>query len=251
MSQALLEVTTLDPRDVPGAVEGGADRLHVVARDAAVATSPEPALVSAVCRESDLPVFVLLRLNQSWTTTGGELTRLVGLAEDYLGCGATGVAFGFLDADLEVDREVCAHLAGALPNVPWTFGRAVDDTLDLRRSWRRLLELPGLVGVRSAGSPRGLGAGYDELLALASGDPAVARLLMPGGGLLAEHVPWFVRAGVRQFHLGAQVRPGASYKAFVEAGHVRSWRLLLDDVVHNVAGETARREHERAARPAG
>lgn len=259
MSQALLEVTVLDPRDVPGAAEGGADRLHVVARGAGAATSPEPTLVSAVCRESELPVFVLLRLNQSWTTTGGELTRLVGLAGDYLGCGATGVSFGFLDADLEVDREVCAHLAGALPNVPWTFGRAVDDTLDLRRSWRRLLELPGLVGVRSAGSPRGLEAGYDELLALASGDPAVARLLMPGGGLLAEHVPWFVRAGVRQFHLGPQVRPGASYKSFVEAGHVRSWRLLLDDVVASVVGSVVdravggagRRDHDRAARPAG
>jgi copper homeostasis protein len=236
MGPALLEVTVLDPRDVPGAEEGGADRLHLVSRGSHVATSPEPALVSGVCRETDLPVHVLLRLNDTWTTTGGELTRLVGLAEDYLRCGAAGVSFGFLDSDLEVDVDVCAHLAGALPGVPWTFGRAVDDTLDLRRSWRRLQALPGLVGVRSAGSPRGLGAGYDELLALAAGDAAVGRLLMPGGGLLAEHVPWFVRAGVRQFHLGAQARPGASYKAYVDAGHVRSWRLLLDDATERAAG---------------
>jgi copper homeostasis protein len=236
MGPALLEVTVLDPRDVPGAEEGGADRLHLVSRGSHVATSPESALVSGVCRETDLPVHVLLRLNDTWTTTGGELTRMVGLAEDYLRCGAAGVSFGFLDSDLEVDVDVCAHLAGALPGVPWTFGRAVDDTLDLRRSWRRLQALPGLVGVRSAGSPRGLGAGYDELLALAAGDAAVGRLLMPGGGLLAEHVPWFVRAGVRQFHLGAQARPGASYKAYVDAGHVRSWRLLLDDATERAAG---------------
>ncbi|HYF74520.1 MAG TPA: copper homeostasis protein CutC [Nocardioides sp.] len=247
MSEPLLEVTVLDPRDVPGAAEGGADRLHLVSRGRATATSPEPALVSAVVRESELPVFVLLRLNDSWTTTGGELTRLVGLAEDYLGCGAAGVSFGFLDADLEVDRAVCAHLAAALPNVPWTFGRAVDDTLDLRRSWRYLLELPGLVGVRSAGSPRGLDAGYEELLGLASADGAIARLLIPAGGLVAEHVPWFVRAGVRQFHLGPQVRPGASYRAYVDAGHVRSWRLLLDDAWDR----QVRRERDRAARPAG
>ncbi|CAI9416952.1 copper homeostasis protein CutC [Nocardioides sp. T2.26MG-1] len=239
MSEALLEVTVLDPRDVPGAAEGGADRLHLVSRATSPATSPEPALVSAVARESELPVFVLLRLNDSWTTTGGELTRLVGLAEDYVGCGAAGVSFGFLDADLEVDREVCAHVAAALPGVPWTFGRAIDDTLDLRRSWRYLLDLPGLVGVRSAGSPRGLDAGYDELLALASSDATVARLLIPGGGLVAEHVPWFVRAGVRQFHVGPQARPGASYKAFVDAGHVRSWRLLLDDAVRHEQARAA------------
>ena len=229
MGPALLEVTVLDPRDVPGAEEGGADRLHLVTRGAAVAGSPEPGAVSAVCRESDLPVFVLLRLNDTWTTTGGELSRLVGLAEDYLGCGASGVSFGFLDADLEIDTEVCGHLARSLPGVAWTFGRAVDDTLDPRRSWRRLAGLPGLVAVRSAGSPRGLEAGYDDLLATVDSDPAVAPLLMPGGGLLAEHVPWLVRAGVRQLHLGPQVRPGGSRKAYVDAALVRSWRLLADD----------------------
>ena len=239
MGEALLEVTTLQERDVAAALEGGADRLHLVARGPVFASSPEPALVSAVCRASDVPVFVLLRLNDSWTTTGGELTRLIGLAEDYLGCGARGVSFGFLDADLEVDVEVCTHLATQLPHVPWTFGPAIDDTLEPQRSWRRLVGLPGLEGVLSAGSPRGLGVGYDDLLATVSADPAYARLLLPGAGLLAEHVPWFVRAGVRQFHLGPQARPGGSPKAYVDAGHVRSWRLLLDDAM------------DRAARTAG
>ena len=236
MDPALLEVAVLDPRDVPGAEEGGADRLHLSTPEG---MSPEPALVSAVCRDTALPVLVVLRLNDTWSTTGGEMTRLVGLAEDYLGSGAAGVSFGFLDADLEVDTETCAYLAGQLPRVPWTFGRAIDDTLDLRRSWRRLADLPDLVAVCSAGSPRGLEVGYDELLGLAAADPGVARTLMPGGGLVAEQVPWFVRAGVRQFRIDRQARPGASYKAYVDAGHVRSWRLLLDDAV------------DRASRSAG
>src|SRR6478735_4689133 len=232
MSTALLEVTVLDPRDVPGAEEGGADRLHLTTRDD---LSPEPALVSGVCRDTDLPVFVTLRLNDTWSTTGGEMTRLVGLAEDHLGSGAAGVSFGFLDADLEVDADTCGYLSAQLPHVPWTFGRAIDDTLDLRRSWRRLAGLPGLTGVRAAGSPRGLAAGYDELLALASADPTVARTLLPGGGLLAEQVPWFVRAGVRQFHLDLQARPSGSAKAYVDPGHVRSWRLLIDHAVERSA----------------
>ena len=222
----LLEVWVVHERDVAGAVEGGADRLHLTGP--AGGLSPEITTVSAVCREADVPVFPVLRLNETWTTTGGELTRLVGLAEDYLAVGARGVSFAFLDADLEVDTEVCTHLATSLPNVPWTSHRAVDDTLEPRRSWRRLLGLPGLVHVRSAGSPRGMAEGYDELLATAESDPAVARLLMPGGGLLAEHVPWLVRAGVRQFAVGSQVRPGGSARAYVDAGLVRSWRLLLD-----------------------
>jgi len=227
----LLEVAIGHERDVEGAVEGGADRLHLTGTGE---LSPEIATVSAVCRDTDVPVFALLRLNDSWTTTGGEMARLVGLAEDYLAVGASGVSFGFLDADLEVDTAVCTHLSTSLANVPWTFHRAVDDTLDPRRTWRRLLELPGLVHVRSAGSPRGLGEGYDDLLATAESDPAIARLLMPGGGLLAEQVPWLVRTGVRAFHVGPQVRPGGSAKAYVDAALTRSWRLLLDSAVERI-----------------
>lgn len=240
MGDAVLEVLVGHPGDVAGADEGGADRLHV-AGDGGL--SPEPALVSSVCRESDLPVFVQLRLTDSWTTTGGEMARLPGLAEDYLRCGATGVSFGFLDADLEIDTEVCAHLAAALPDVPWTFHRGFDDALEPERSWARVLELPGLVGVHSAGSPRGLGVGFDDLVALTTRWPRIAERLVPSGGLLGEHVPWLVRTGVRTFHVAEQVRPGGSDKAWVDAAHVRSWRLLLDSAVERsdraVAGQRA------------
>lgn len=220
----VLEVAVAHERDVPGAAEGGAHRIRLAAPGR---LSPEPAVVSAVCRESDLPVHVELRLTDSWTTTGGELARLVGLAADYAACGAAGFSFGFLDADLEVDLAVCTHLAERLPDgLPWTFSDAFDASLDPRRSWRRVRTLPGLVGVRSAGSPQGMAVGYDDLLATAA-DPAVARLVVAGGGLLAEHVPWLLRAGVRQLAVDTQVRPGASYRSYVDAGHVRSWRRLL------------------------
>jgi copper homeostasis protein len=225
MPGVVLEVAVHDPRDVAGAAEGGADRLLASAA-ATCELSPEPSLVSAICRESDLPVFVVLRLNESWSTNGGEFARLVGLAQDYVGCGATGLSFGFLDADLEVDTETCRLLLDRLPNVPWSFHRAIDSSLDPRRSWRRLLGLPRLVAVRTAGSPRGMAAGFDDLLATLT--PENAPLAMPGGGLTAEQVPWLVEAGVRQLHLGDQVRPGGSAKAYVDSGYVRSWRTLVD-----------------------
>lgn len=221
----LLEVVALHERDVAGADEGGADRL-VVATDG---LSPEPSLVSSICKETELPVRVVLRLNDGFSTTGGELTRLVGLGENYLSVGAAGLVFGFLDANLDVDVEVCAYLADRLPAVPWTFPRAIDSALSTERAWRDVSRLPGLDSVLSAGSPRGLGVGYDELTDRATGAPGVARLLLAGGGLRPEHVPWLARAGVRQFHVGSTVRPGGSWKAYVDAAHVRSWRLLLDD----------------------
>ena len=234
----LLEVAVLHPRDVPGAAVGGADRLCCFDRAwADGGLSPEPGLVSGVCKETELPVRVLLRLNDSHTTTGGELTRLVGLAESYLNVGAEGLVLGFLDADLLVDEEVCGHLAEQLPGVPWTFSRAIDASLETERVWRQVIRLPGLDAVHSAGSPRGLDAGFDDLVDRAASDSDVARLLMAGGGLKPEQVPWLLRAGVRQFHLGGSVRPGGSWdKAYVDAGHVRSWRMLLDDAAERAAG---------------
>ena len=221
---ALLDVGVLHARDVPGAQEGGADRLWLATE---AGMSPDLQVVSSVLKETDLPVRVMLRLNDSHTTTGGEFTRLGGLAEEYLSLGAEGVAFGFLDPDLEVDVDTCAALADRLTGVPWTFPPTVDACLEPPRAWRRLRTLPGLDAVCSAGSPRGLEVGYDDLLALAQSDPEIADRLMPGNGLVAEQVPWLVRAGVHQFHVDDQVRPGGSAKAYVDAALVRSWRLLL------------------------
>jgi copper homeostasis protein len=231
MADALLEVAVLHARDVPGCVDGGADRLALRVGDDPAGRSPDLAAAAAVIRASDLPVRVTLRLNDTYTTSGGELTRLVGLAEEYLALGAEGVSLGFLDPDLEIDEDTCRALTAALPGVPWTFHRAFDAALDAGRSWRRVRGLPGITAVCSAGSATGLSRGYDELLARAEADPEVARLLMPGGGLQPEQVPWFARAGVRQFHVAEQVRPGGSLRSYVDADFVRSWRRMLDGAV--------------------
>jgi copper homeostasis protein len=54
---------------------------------------------------------------------------------------------------------------------------------------------------------------------------------MAGGGLQPEHVPWLARAGVRAFHIGTPARPLGSYKAYIDADLVRTWRTLIDDAV--------------------
>ena len=143
--------------------------------------------------------------------------------------------------DLEVDAEVCRNLAERLPGVPWVFHEAIDATLDAtpvlgprhrppRPGRRPVLGLAArpLDRVRRPAGPR-------------HWPPHPwARLLIAGGGLVAEQVPWFLRAGVRQFHVSEQVRPEASPRAYVDAGLVRSWRLLLDDALARAERSAAR-----------
>ena len=228
----LLEVTVASERDVPGAQEGGATRLHLVSRGPSggpVARARHR--VRRLPRErpaglrAAAPQRVVDHDRRRDDPAGRARRGLPGLR------GGRGRVRLPRRRPGDRRRRRARHLADSLPNVPWTFHRAIDDALDARRAWRRVLGLPGLVNVRSAGAARGMGEGYDDLLAIVESDPAIAALVMPGGGLLAEHVPWLVRAGVRAFHLGPQVRPGGSAKAYVDAELVRSWRLLLDDAV--------------------
>lgn len=230
----LLEVMVLHEHDARRAEEGGADRVELRGSRDDGGRSPEPRLVERVRRATTLQLRPLVRLRGGFGTDGGEAVRLRGLIDSYLDAGADGVVLGFLNGLGEVDREVCAELIGD-GAFPWTFDRAVDSTLDSDLAWRALLSLPRLDQVLTAGSPRGVEAGLDELIRLARSDAAIARRMLAGGGLRPEDVPWLVRAGVSSFHIATPARPQGSYKAYVDAPLVHTWRTLIDDAVRHQA----------------
>ena len=227
----LLEVEVLHAADAERAAAGGADRVALVGSPEDGGRSPEPALVGQVRRATGLPVRVLLRLRDGYGTDGGEATRLQGLLSSYRSVGADGVVLGFLNAHTEVDPGVVTEIVGADPDFGWTFSRAIDSCMSTDRAWQTLRTLPGLDQVHTAGSARGVTEGLDDLLTRAAADPVARRLIMAGGGLLPEHVPWLVRAGVRAFHLDVQVRPLHSHRTYIDADLVRTWRALVDDAV--------------------
>lgn len=231
---ALLEVATLHAADAERAEAGGADRLSLLDRLGPGALSPEPAVLSQVRRATSLPVRVLLRLREGFSTDGGELGRLQGLISRYRDAGADGLVLGFLNAHTEVDAGVLTELVGGADlggTSGWTFDRAVDSCISTDRAWRELRQLPGLDQVLTAGSARGVTEGLDELVSRAQADSFARSVIMAGGDLLPEHVPWLARAGVRAFHIDAAARPLGSAKAYVDADLVRTWRTLIDDAV--------------------
>jgi len=157
----------------------------------------------------------MLRLRGGFGTDGGETTRLKGLGSAYMDAGADGIVMGFLNGLSQVDLEVCAELAGNA-GWPWTFHRAIDSALDPAKAWRDVQTLPGLDRVLTSGSARGLRYGLDDLMSRAHSDPSIARLIVAGGGLAPEHVPWLAQAGIRGFHIGAPARPQRSYTSYVD-----------------------------------
>lgn len=231
----LLEVITRHPADAERAEAGGADRLEVLGSLDFGGLSPEPALVGQIRRATSLPIRVMLRLREGFGTDGGEVSRLKGLIESYRSVGADGLVLGFLNGHTEVDADVVTEIVGE-PDFGWTFHRAVDSCISTDRAWRTLRRLPGLDQVLTAGSARGVEEGLDELIARVGADPFARQVVMAGGGLRPDHVPWLVRAGVRSFHIGSSARPLGSYKAYLDAELVRTWRTLIDDAVQRSGG---------------
>ena len=76
---AMLEVVCLHVRDVAAAAAGGADRILLMRAPESGGLSPEPLEVSAACRESDVPVRAMSRLNEGLSTSG-LIERIAGLA---------------------------------------------------------------------------------------------------------------------------------------------------------------------------
>lgn len=232
----LLEVRVLGAHDAAPAEGGGADRLEIVHLGEDGALSPEPREVAAVRGRTTIHLRPVLRLREGFSTDGGEMVRLRGLLSSYLDAGADGVTLGFLNGLGEVDADVIGALLDGY-SCPWSFSRAVDSCLDTDDAWATLRALPGLDGVRTAGSARSMEHGLDDLVVRARGDAGLACLVIADGDLHPDHVPWLARAGVRQFHVDDQVRPQGSRKAYVDEGLVGTWRRLIDaEVRHGVPG---------------
>ena len=230
----LLEVIALHAADAERAEAGGADRIELCGTLDNGGMSPQPALVEQVRAATSVQLRVMVRLRAGFGTDGGEAVRLRGLMASYLDAGVDGMVLGFLNGVGQVDAHVVGELV-ADGDWPWTFHRAIDSCLEPDKGWAVLRHLPRLDQVLTAGSPRGLEHGLEDLLARAAADPWQAGVMMAGGGLHPDHVPWLVRAGVRAFHIGTPARPRGSYKAYVDPDLVGSWRRLIDTEVRHSA----------------
>ena len=137
---ALLEVTVLGPRDVAGADEGGADRLHLVARDRRpVARSPRPGLRHLPRdRAAGVRAAAAQRLLDHHRRRADPPGR-AGRGLPRLRRGGRRPSASSTPTSRSTPRSASTS-PPRCPSVPWTFHRAVDDTLDPRRSWRRLLD---------------------------------------------------------------------------------------------------------------
>ena len=220
MPTVMLEVIVLDEADARAAACGGADRLELVSGMADGGLTPAPAVFAQVRAAVDLPIRVMLRDAPGYAP--GDLSALTATARELRRAGADEFVLGFLDPAADVDRSAVESVLAVLDGCRWTFHRALDHARNRTSAWRTLDGLPGLDQVLTAGSPTGVTDGLATLRAEAAAGHA-GRILA-GGALLPAHVAPLRAAGIRAFHTGTGVRPGATWSAPLDAALVRAWR---------------------------
>jgi copper homeostasis protein len=215
--QPILEVIALDAVDARAAQEGGADRIELVTAMARDGLTPDLETFVQVRAATDLPVRVMLRDCDGFGA--GSAGDLRARASALRAAGADEFVLGFLDDSGAVAVPDLTVLDGC----SWTFHRALDHARDRAAAWGTIRTLPGVDFVLTAGSPDGVSAGLEVLLAEASaGGPRI----MAGGGLRPEHVAPLRAAGIDAFHVGAGVRR-RGWDTPVDAALVREWRSTL------------------------
>lgn len=230
MSRPIFEVIALGADDAVAAQDGGADRLELVTDMAADGLTPTRATFGAIRNAVDIPLRVMLRLSDGFGAGGADqVDALCAAAQGLRAEGAEEFVLGFLDPRGHADLDALNAVIDVLDGCRWTFHRAIDRAADRDALRRQLAGLPGLDTFLTAGSADGVGAGLSVLADEAgrSGEPGYEPRLLVGGGLLLDHVPSLLAAGLDGFHVGGAVRP-AGWAGPVDPGAVRRWREALD-----------------------
>ena len=211
MSSILLEAPVFNVQAAMEAAQQGIDRLELCANFPEGGETPSAGMLRFLKSELDLPIFVMIR------PRGGDFVysskELLVMKHDIqlLGdLGADGFVFGVLDAQGAVNESACEFLLRAAGSKPCTFHRAIDASVNLQDSLKKIMQL-GFQRVLTSGGKNSLSEGLDqvlELLRLAQDQ----LIVMPGGGLKPAHVPILKASGyLKEIHASCkQAKPSSN-----------------------------------------
>ena len=211
MSSILLEAPVFNVQAAMEAAQQGIDRLELCANFPEGGETPSAGMLRFLKSELDLPIFVMIR------PRGGDFVysskELLVMKHDIqlLGdLGADGFVFGVLDAQGIVNESACEFLLRAAGSKPCTFHRAIDASVNLQDSLKKIIQL-GFQRVLTSGGKNSLSEGLDqvlELLRLAQDQ----LIVMPGGGLKPAHVPVLKASGyLKEIHASCkQAKPSSN-----------------------------------------
>lgn len=200
MADILLEAPVYTVEGALKAAEYGVDRLELCADFSVGGTTPSPGMFSYLKATVNIPIFVMIRpRGTDFVYTEEEISVMERDIIAFWEMGADGFVFGALTPNGEIDMANCRKLLQAAKGKPCTFHRAFDASLDLNTSLEQIINL-GFARILTSGGMNTVSDGMEKLLELL--EMAQGRIIiLPGGGLLPDHIPTLVQTGqLREAH---------------------------------------------------
>lgn len=225
----ILEVIVCSVADALEAERGGADRLEVVRDLDRGGLTPDLDLVRSIRRAVSLPLRVMLRENDSYSSPEDEaFGRLCAVAFELQQIGVDGLVAGFL-RNGSADMERTLKLLDAAPRLGATFHHAFDETESPLHTIAQLKKSGRIDRILSSG---GSGTISKRAVCLERyRQQALGEItILAGGGLDEEAIRFLrTRTGIREFHVGRAARSPHHSSGTVRAELVERLRRLLSD----------------------
>jgi copper homeostasis protein len=224
----LLEVIVQSVADAQAAEAGGADRLEVVREIERDGLTPSIDLVRAIRSATRLPLRVMVRESDGFSTTGAaEILALQRAFASFAELAVDGAVTGFA-SEGRLDLETTATVLSAAPSLPVTFHRAFDSLLDPLAAidtLRTLRQIDRILTSAGNGDWTARCRRLEEYVARAGADLTI----LAGGGVDADGLRMLASTGsVREAHVGRAACEPPVPGAPVSADRVRRLRAILE-----------------------
>jgi copper homeostasis protein len=206
-----LEVIVTDEREAALAQRAGANRVELVTARERGGLTPDFATVERVVAAVTIPVHVIVRPHDSGFVYDMRARNAIVHDARRLGkLGAAALVVGGLDVKGNIDRDLLAAIADA-SDLPFTFHRAFDETIEPLKAYDELVDAPNVVRVLTSGAAASAWEGRALLQTLTQRSGLV---VLAGGGITPHNAADIVRAtGVRELHVGSGARSGGELDA--------------------------------------
>jgi copper homeostasis protein len=217
----VLEVIASSVADALAAERGGASRLEIIRDFERGGLTPPLELVRDIVAAVSVPVRVMLRESDGYTTSGeAEIEKLCKSAHELCGLKIDGVVLGFVrEGDIDVDlTQRVLDSAGALKA---TFHHAFEETTEQFASIEKLKRIPQVDRILARG---GSGDWRQKIVKLSRYERAAQPRIkiLAGGGLNREAIRAICDAtGIREFHVGRAARISGRAEGAVSAELVK------------------------------
>lgn len=227
----IIEVIADSVSDARMAQVAGASRIELISGALEGGLTPSYGLIKAVC-SLRIPVNVMIRPHsRSFCYTPEELEIMINDISICRELGATGVVFGVLTDQNEIDKAALNQLIEAAEGLDITFHRAFDEVTDQVKALRILQTYPEISRVLTSGGDEKAITATTRLKQLVKESEKSHLKIMAGSGLTADNTAQFLaKVRVKEIHIGSGVRINASFSHSIDPEKITAFIKIVGSV---------------------